>query len=133
MRLSIPILVFILTAPFALRAQLDPVTLALRAYQAKDYEKAKELIDIATGDEKFNGRSKTWVFRGYIYKDIYKLDRVSPEGRSYRKESIVAFQKTLELAMQAREGARIKKLGRKFGLDEALAWKIVKTDRKIEA
>ena len=97
MRLLIPILVFILTAPIALRAQLDPASLALRAYQSKDFEKAKELIDITIDDEMSSTRARTWVFRGYIYKDIYKLDQLSHDGREKRDESIRSYKRALEL------------------------------------
>ena len=96
-RLIVPILVLTLMVPFGLRAQLDPVSLALRAYQGKDYPKAQELIDIAVAEEKYNDLSRTWCFRGYIYKDMYKLDRSSPEGHSNRTEAISSFSKTIEL------------------------------------
>jgi tetratricopeptide (TPR) repeat protein len=96
-RLLVPILVLLLTIPIGLRAQLDPVSLALRAYQSKDYTKAQELIDIAITDEKFNSSARTWCFRGYIYKDLYKIDRLSPEGREQRSNAIESFQKTMEI------------------------------------
>lgn len=84
-------------APFGLRAQLDPVSLALRAYQDKDLLKAKELIEIAAKDDNFSDLSKTWYFKGYIYKDLYKQDRQSPTGHEYRDVSIASFKKTIEL------------------------------------
>lgn len=96
-RLLVPILVLLMTIPIGLRAQLDPVSLALRAYQGKDYTKAQELIDIAVADEKFNTAARTWCFRGYIYKDMYKLDRTGPEGSAQREEAIKSFEKTIEL------------------------------------
>tara|TARA_B110000046_G_C12987368_1_gene396262 strand:- start:266 stop:1198 length:933 start_codon:yes stop_codon:yes gene_type:complete len=96
-RLLVPILVLLLTIPIGLRAQLDPVSLALRAYQSKEYTKAQELIDIAVADEKFNTTARTWLFRGYIYKDMYKLDRTGPNGQEQRANAISSFQKTMEL------------------------------------
>ena len=96
-RLLVPILVLLLTIPIGLRAQLDPVSLALRAYQGKEFSKAQELIDIAIADEKFNTNARTWVFRGYIYKDMYKLDRTGPDGQEQRTNAIQSFQKTMEL------------------------------------
>ncbi|MDC1221237.1 tetratricopeptide repeat protein [Salibacteraceae bacterium] len=96
-RLLVPILVLLLTIPIGLRAQLDPVSLALRAYQSKDYTKAQELIDIAITDEKYNTTARTWCFRGYIYKDLYKGDRLSPESREQRTNAIESFQKTMEI------------------------------------
>lgn len=96
-RLLLTILVLFALAPGELWAQLDPVSLALRAYQNKDYTKAKELIEVAAEDEKFNQLAKTWYFRGYIYKDLYKLDRNSPEGHENRSVSIESFLKAVEL------------------------------------
>lgn len=84
-------------APLGLWAQLDPVSLALRAYQDGDLERAQGLIDVAAGDENYNGLSKTWYFRGYIYKDLYKNDRNSPTGHDQRFTSIESFIKTIEL------------------------------------
>lgn len=84
-------------APIGLRAQLDPVSLALRAYQNGDLQKAQELIDVAVGDENYNALSKTWYFRGYIYKDLYKADRNSPAGHDQRFAAIESFEKTIDL------------------------------------
>lgn len=100
-RLLVLILVLLLTIPIGLRAQLDPVSLALRAYQSKDYTKAQELIDIAVEDDKFNSTARTWCFRGYIYKDMYKLDRKSPDGQEQRAIAIQSFKKTMEIDTEA--------------------------------
>ncbi len=96
-RLLIPIIVLLLTIPIGLRAQLDPVSLALRAYQRKELTKAQELIDTAITDDKFNTTARAWLFRGFIYKDLYKNDRVSPEGQSQRANAIESFQRTLKI------------------------------------
>lgn len=96
-RLLVSILVFILMAPVGLRAQLDPVSLALRAYQNKDLVKAKELIEVASSDETFNKLSKTWYFKGYIYKDLFKEDKQSSDGNEYRFTAIDAYLKAIEL------------------------------------
>ncbi len=95
--------VLLLMVPIGLRAQLDPVSLALRAYQAGDLPKAQELIEIAVDDDNFNKITKTWYFRGYIYKDLYKQAK---EGQSkkqsfeYRDASVESFRTTVELEPQ---------------------------------
>lgn len=78
-------------------AQLDPVSLALRAYTNKDLLKAQELIEIAVKEEQYAAMSKTWYFRGYIYKDLYKQDRFSEVGHENRDVAIESFLKTIEL------------------------------------
>lgn len=83
--------------PLGLRAQLDPVSLALRAYQNKDLAKAKELIEVAVSDSNFNALAKTWYFRGYIYKDLYKEDRKTSTGHQYRQIAIESYLKAIEL------------------------------------
>ena len=77
-------------------AQLDPVSLSLQAYQAKDYEKARELIETAVGMEKYATQARPWYFRAYIYKDLYKEQRASENAGTYRKEAIDSYFKTIE-------------------------------------
>jgi tetratricopeptide (TPR) repeat protein len=100
--ITIAVILFLMI-PIGLRAQLDPVSLALRAYQAGDLPKAQELIEIAVDDDNFNKITKTWYFRGYIYKDLYKQAK---EGQSkqqsfeYRDASVESFRTTIELEPQ---------------------------------
>jgi hypothetical protein len=89
--------------PIGLRAQLDPVSLALRAYQNKDLPKARELIEIAVGDDNFNGMTKTWYFRGYIYKDLYKESKDSKDlkgASAFRETAIESYMEAIELEPQ---------------------------------
>lgn len=100
--ITIAVVLFLLI-PIGLRAQLDPVSLALRAYQAGDLPKAKELIEIAVEDNNFKGITKTWYFRGYIYKDLYKQAKESQNKKlsfEYRNASLESFKKTVELEPQ---------------------------------
>ncbi|MBT3648635.1 MAG: hypothetical protein HN542_10385 [Flavobacteriales bacterium] len=90
------IVVLFMMIPVGLRAQLDPVSLALRAYQNKDLPKARELIEIATGDDNYNNQAKTWYFRGYIYKDIYSANKQTKDGRESRQQAIESFFKAVE-------------------------------------
>lgn len=102
-RLILIAVVLFLMAPIGLRAQLDPVSLALRAYQNGDLPKAKELIEIAVDDEKFNGITKTWYFRGYIYKDLFKAAKDSKNAQqafSERETAIASYLKAIELEPQ---------------------------------
>jgi len=102
-RLVIIVVILFSMVPIGLRAQLDPVSLALRAYQNEDLLKAKELIEIAVGDDNFNGITKTWYFRGYIYKDLFKDSKESKnrkEAFDLREEAIESYMKAVELEPQ---------------------------------
>ncbi|NQV52145.1 MAG: hypothetical protein HQ500_03135 [Flavobacteriales bacterium] len=102
-RLVIIAVVLFMMIPVGLRAQLDPVSLALRAYQNKDLPKARELIEIAVGDDNFNGITKTWYFRGYIYKDLFKESKdtkIKKESFGYREDAIESYMKAVELEPQ---------------------------------
>lgn len=102
-RLVIIAVVLFMMIPGGLRAQLDPVSLALRAYQNKDLPKARELIEIAVGDDNFNGITKTWYFRGYIYKDLFKESKdakIKKESFGYREDAIESYMKAVALEPQ---------------------------------
>lgn len=102
-RLVIIVVILFSMVPIGLRAQLDPVSLALRAYQNKDLPKARELIEIAVGDDNFNGITKTWYFRGYIYKDLFKDSKESKnrkEAFDLREDAIESYMKAVELEPQ---------------------------------
>jgi len=99
-RLVIIAVVLFSMIPIGLKAQLDPVSLALRAYQNKDLPKAKEFIEIAVGDDNFNGITKTWYFRGYIYKDLFigaKDSKTHYEAWELRSTAIESYSKAIEL------------------------------------
>ncbi|MDP4663376.1 MAG: hypothetical protein NWS74_06910 [Salibacteraceae bacterium] len=96
-RLLSVIIVLLLLAPIGLRAQLDPVSLAFRAYQAKDLGKAKELIETAVGMQPYDVQARTWYFKAYIYKDLYKEDRNAAGAQNFRDVAINSYFKTIEL------------------------------------
>ena len=78
-------------------AQLGKVNNALRSLQAGDLVNAKAHIDEAIKDEKFNKSARTWYWRGYIYKDLFKENKDNENGTGYRLESISSLRKSLEL------------------------------------
>ena len=86
-----------LLVPLSSLAQLDPVNLALMAYQKQDLAKAKELLDKSAQDSTLGQQARTWYFRGYIYKDLYKQERTQTSGLEYREVSLTSFLTSLEL------------------------------------
>lgn len=93
-------------APLGLRAQLDPVSLAFRAFQEKNLDKAQELINRAIEMDAYNGRAKTWYIRAYIYKQQFKdsnqnnIVRITPEIQANRDIAVQSYFKTIELDTQ---------------------------------
>lgn len=96
-RLEHIILLLLFLVPGLGWAQLDPVSRSLVEYQQKNFPKAQSLIDEAIGVEPFSQEARTWYFRGFIYKDLYKENRNTALGHQHRNESIRSFQKTIEL------------------------------------
>lgn len=95
------IIVLLLLAPLGLRAQLDPVSLAFRAFQEENLDKAQELIDKAAVMDAYNQAPKTWYLRAYIYKTIFKnqhgIDQTSPEAQDNRDIAIDSYFKSIAL------------------------------------
>lgn len=69
------ILFIFLTLTTFLFAQKDKLAEVARAYNAKDYDKAKELIDEVTVHPETSSLAITWLYRGFIYKDYYKTTK----------------------------------------------------------
>lgn len=86
-----------LLLPLSSLAQLDPVNLALMAYQKQDLPKAKDLLDKSAMDSIYGQQARTWYFRGYIYKDLYKAARTDDKGNDFRATALTSFEKSLEL------------------------------------
>ena len=58
----------------SVKAQPEKIREALTAVQNLEFYKAKDAIDAASTHEQTSGDAKTWYYRGYIYKEIYKND-----------------------------------------------------------
>ena len=63
---SILLSVFVLST----YAQMEKVTSAYDYLRRKQYDKAKDRIDIATENASSNTKAKTWQYRAYIYQSI---------------------------------------------------------------
>lgn len=95
------IIVLILLTPLGLRAQLDPVNLAFRAFQEDNLEKAQELIDKAAVMDAYNQSPKTWYMRAYIYKTMFKneagIDKANPVAHLNRDIAVDSYFKSIAL------------------------------------
>lgn len=82
-------------------AQVDFATKAMLKLQEGDLATAKKMIDDASADAKLSTESKTWHYKAFIYKDVYK-DLVKNngdfnEGLKLRETSLQCIQKSISL------------------------------------
>lgn len=78
-------------------AQQDVFDNAITYYQNGDLENAKSQIDQALQDEKLSADPYAWYFKGVIYKDLYKQDKLADSLLLIRIGSTDAFKKSIEL------------------------------------
>ena len=89
----------------SLSAQKPSLTKAYNFYYDKDYDKAKEQIDLCTADEKLSVKAQTWLYKGNIelllanreYNEKQKDENYQIRYPNAPVEAYDAFQKALEL------------------------------------
>ncbi len=75
----------------------DHLSISLFYLQKTELDSAKKYIDLAVEDETLNTTAKSWYYKGYIYKDLYKDREKSNKTSPLRLSSIKAFEKMLTL------------------------------------
>ena len=87
-------IIFLLVSGLAF-SQNDKIAEALNALKDGNLDEAKTLIDDAAKHEQTGKIAHTWYYRGYIYYEIYKRDKIAdgPE----RSLSIEYFQKSMAI------------------------------------
>lgn len=89
----------------SLSAQKPSLTKAYNFYYDKDYDKAKEQIDLCAADEKLSVKAQTWLYKGNIelllanreYNEKQKDENYQIRYPNAPVEAYDAFQKALEL------------------------------------
>ena len=89
----------------SLSAQKPSLTKAYNFYYDKDYDKAKEPIDLCAADEKLSVKAQTWLYKGNIelllanreYNEKQKDENYQIRYPNAPVEAYDAFQKALEL------------------------------------
>ena len=71
----------------------DGVSKALFYLQKSELDSAKKFIDEAVLDEKINSLAKTWYYKGFIYKELYKKREKDDKNSTYRLEAISSLKK----------------------------------------
>ncbi len=74
--IKLSILLLFLSTGFQTNAQNSAVTNAILYQRDGNLLKAKQNIDLAGENEKTKLQPKTWYYKGLIYSDIYKSDKV---------------------------------------------------------
>lgn len=94
--------VLILTSLFA---QKPSLTKAYNCFYDKDYDKAKEQIDLCTADEKLSAKAQTWLYKGNIefllanreYSEKQKNESYQILYPNAPEEAFDAFEKALSI------------------------------------
>lgn len=79
-----------LSAPW-LVAQGDPLTEALRKYQAGELAQARVLIDQAVLMPEHTTNAEAWLLRGFVYKDTYKGTTDVAQSDQLRDEALTSL------------------------------------------
>ena len=75
----------------------DDLSVSLFYLQQSELDSAKKYIDLAVFDEELASEAKTWYYRGYIYKDLYKEKERQNSLSPLRLISVAAFEKMFTL------------------------------------
>ncbi len=75
----------------------DHLSVSLFYMQKTELDSAKKYIDLAVMDETLKKSAKTWYYKGYIYKDLYKEREKSNKVSPLRLISIESFKQMLIL------------------------------------
>ncbi|MGB0887816.1 MAG: hypothetical protein ACPGSL_06820 [Vicingaceae bacterium] len=75
----------------------DHLSVAIFYLQKTELDSAKKYIDLAVLDQTLDTTAKTWFYKGYIYKDLYKLKEKNITTSTLRDTSVQAFKKMLTL------------------------------------
>jgi hypothetical protein len=97
-KINILFFVFILTSSvFGQFVGKDNLSISLFYMQKAELDSAKKYIDLAAVATDLKSTSKTWYYRGFIYKELYKKREKENKTSPLRLISIESFQKMLTL------------------------------------
>ena len=79
----------------------DNLSVSLFYMQKSELDSAKKYIDLSINDDDLKSSAKTWYYRGFIYKELYKSKEKDNKTSPFRLTSIEAFKKLLNLSDNA--------------------------------
>lgn len=94
---------FLTSAVFGQFVGRDHLSVSLFYMQKEELDSAQKYIDLAANEEEFKGSAKMWYYRGFIYKDIYKVKEKDDKQSPARLEAIEAFRIMLPLDAEKSE------------------------------
>ncbi|TXB64376.1 hypothetical protein FRY74_11330 [Vicingus serpentipes] len=74
----------------------DGVSKALFYLQKEELDSAKKYIDEASVDSTISSQAKTFYYKGFIYKELYKKRQKDDKNSNFRLEAIDALKKLME-------------------------------------
>ncbi|MGB0881736.1 MAG: hypothetical protein ACPGSO_02205 [Vicingaceae bacterium] len=75
----------------------DDLSVALFYLQKNELDSAKKHIDLASTNDGLKNAAKTWYYKGFIYKELYKKQDKENKTSPYRITSIESFEKMMSL------------------------------------
>jgi hypothetical protein len=75
----------------------DNLSKSLYYMQKQELDSAKKYIDFAAEDVELKEKPKTWYYKGFIYKELYKKRDKANKISPYRATSVKAFKKVLNI------------------------------------
>ncbi len=81
---------------------------SLKEYQSGNLQVAKTLIDSAITSELYASENITWYLRGFIYKDIFKVNGQGQKADSIRRNAIDAFKRLLEMDIEQKYSKEVQ-------------------------
>lgn len=94
---NISVLIVLLMAAGKSYAQVGKFDKALELYQAKKLDSARICIDSAALHPQTRNDYRTWMVRGFIYKDLYRSKESTNTGSTLRDEAIESLKRSLKL------------------------------------
>lgn len=91
------LILLICNVAFAQFVGKDGVSKALFYLQKEELDSAKKYIDEASVDSVINEEAKTWYYKGFIYKELYKTKEKDDKNSNFRLEAISALRKLTEI------------------------------------
>lgn len=92
---------FLASTVFGQLVGKDDLSIALFYLQKNELDSAKKHIDLASTNEGLESAAKTWYYKGFIYKELYKKQDKENKTSPYRITSIESFEKMMSLEDKA--------------------------------
>jgi len=97
------IIAFLTNSTFGQFVGKDNLSISLFYMQKSELDSAKKYIDLSIQDDALKSLSKTWYYRGFIYKELYKINDKENKTSALRLTAIESFTKLLSFEVDSNE------------------------------